>query len=321
MTAPARLPPPAAARAASASGRGGPRPAPRGGCGCPARRRCAEGGWTRRATGTGAARRRGRTAWPPTPEATRAGGARAAAPRCRPPPSARCASCAMPGASGPAARPALRAARRRRAAPLLSSSTAAALSSATWTGTTSRAGCSAGTRARTCSRWTTGWRPSTRSRRRRRRDAALRWAPAHAGELGADPARVARRWRQRRRQPRRRGLPARRARGGPLPGAQLLIYPPTDRTRRGRRAAFADGSSLPTDPDTFSATTRRTACPYDERHSPLRATDLPGCRRRWSSPRVRPAARRGRGVRRGAAGGRYPGAAGAFPAMGTASST
>jgi acetyl esterase/lipase len=109
--------------------------------------------------------------------------------------------------------------------------------------------------------------------------AALRWATEHAAELGADPARIA------------IGgdsaggnlatvacqLAARD--GGPVPAAQLLIYPVTDSVEDApSRAMFAEGFYLTkAEMDWFHA---NYVLPDDDRGdprlSPLRAGDLAG---------------------------------------------
>jgi acetyl esterase len=111
--------------------------------------------------------------------------------------------------------------------------------------------------------------------------AALRWASAHAGELGADPSRLA-----------VAGdsaggnlaavvaqLAARD--GGPAPRLQLLIYPATDCTRKRRsRQLFGEGLFL-TGPlmDWFEASYLGSVGDpngHDPRASPLLARDLSG---------------------------------------------
>jgi acetyl esterase len=109
--------------------------------------------------------------------------------------------------------------------------------------------------------------------------AALRWAAEHAAELGADPARIA------------IGgdsaggnlatvacqLAARD--GGPLPAAQLLIYPVTDSVHQApSRSMFAEGFYLTrSEMDWF---TEQYVTPGDDtadaRMSPVLATDLAG---------------------------------------------
>ena len=110
--------------------------------------------------------------------------------------------------------------------------------------------------------------------------AALRWAFANAGRLGADPSRV--------------GVGGDSAGGnlsavvsqlaardgGPAPALQVLIYPATDMTTRHRsRELFGEGFLL-TDPemdwytDNYLGTARTSAS--DPRASPLLAEDLSG---------------------------------------------
>ena len=110
--------------------------------------------------------------------------------------------------------------------------------------------------------------------------AALRWAHAHAAELGADPARV--------------GVAGDSAGGnlaavvarlaardeGPAPVCQILLYPAIDRTRPYRSLTlFADGFLLTREAiDWFDAQYIRE--PYrgmsDPRFNPLAASDLAG---------------------------------------------
>jgi acetyl esterase len=110
--------------------------------------------------------------------------------------------------------------------------------------------------------------------------AALRWAQAHAGELGADPERVA------------VGgdsaggnlaavvsqLAARD--GGAAPVMQLLIYPSTDRvTQRPSRSLFGEGFFLsPSEHDWYDRhyLEGTGTAPDDPLVSPLLATDLTG---------------------------------------------
>jgi acetyl esterase len=111
--------------------------------------------------------------------------------------------------------------------------------------------------------------------------AALRWACAHAGELGADPARI--------------GVAGDSAGGnlaavvsqlaarddGPAPVLQLLIYPATDCSRRRRsRELFGEGLFL-TDAhmnwfETSYLGSVGSANCHDPRASPLLASDLSG---------------------------------------------
>jgi acetyl esterase len=111
--------------------------------------------------------------------------------------------------------------------------------------------------------------------------AALRWASAHAQELGADPSRL--------------GVAGDSAGGnlaavasqlaardgGPAPLLQLLIYPATDCTRRRRsRQLFGEGLFLTeTHMDWFEASYLGSvgdAKGHDPRASPLLARDLSG---------------------------------------------
>ncbi|MFN3597048.1 MAG: alpha/beta hydrolase fold domain-containing protein [Rubricoccaceae bacterium] len=106
---------------------------------------------------------------------------------------------------------------------------------------------------------------------------ALRWAQAHAARLGADPGRVA------------VGgdsaganlaaVVAQQTRGDRPPAAQLLFYPPTDRTRAYRSARLFDGYLLRVaDRDRFHAyyTAGTGIPPEDPRVSPLCAPRLGG---------------------------------------------
>jgi acetyl esterase len=108
--------------------------------------------------------------------------------------------------------------------------------------------------------------------------AAVQWALEHAGRLGADPERV--------------GVGGDSAggnlatvacllavrRGAPRPAAQVLFYPPTDyNTAWPSREAFAQNLLLTGEDIEFCY--RHYAPdedPDDERHSPLRSTDLAG---------------------------------------------
>ena len=111
--------------------------------------------------------------------------------------------------------------------------------------------------------------------------AALRWACAHAGELGADPARI--------------GVAGDSAGGnlaavvsqlaardgGPAPVLQLLIYPATDCSRRRRsRELFGEGLFLTDAHMTWFETSYLgsvgNANCHDPRASPLLASDLSG---------------------------------------------
>jgi len=108
--------------------------------------------------------------------------------------------------------------------------------------------------------------------------ASLAWATAHAGELGADPRRVAvggdsaggniaavTAW-----------LAARD--GGPAPAFQLLIYPATDSSMPYRsQDLFGEGFFLTqAEMDWFYANYAAAADPTDPRLSPLLADDLSG---------------------------------------------
>ncbi|CAN5155821.1 lipase/esterase LipN [soil metagenome] len=111
-------------------------------------------------------------------------------------------------------------------------------------------------------------------------DAAFRWATEHAGELGADPDRVA-----------VGGDSAggalaavvsqlARGRGGPMPCLQLLLYPITDFNAQTRsRTLFADGFLLTrSDMDFFHRQYLDGSglAPTDPRISPMLADDLSG---------------------------------------------
>ncbi len=108
--------------------------------------------------------------------------------------------------------------------------------------------------------------------------AALRWATAHAGELGGDPERVAiagdsaggnlaaiASWQSARE-------------GGPLPVLQLLVYPATDFVAQApSHAMFDEGFLLVRrDMDWFSAQYLGATSGEDPRASILRAEDLSG---------------------------------------------
>ena len=188
-----------------------------------------------------------------------------------------------------------------------STTTAAASPTATSTRTTAPAASSAATPARTCSRSTTASRPSIRfpaavddAR------AALRWAHANAAELGADPSRV--------------------AVGGDSAGGNLAAVVSQLAARDGGPAPVAPAADLPGHrrhrPGAARASCSRegfllTDAEMDWFDGPLPrpAAPTPAIRaRRRCSPRtcpasppalvvtagVRPAARRGRGLRAGA---------------------
>jgi acetyl esterase len=110
-------------------------------------------------------------------------------------------------------------------------------------------------------------------------DAAFAWAAAHAGEFGADPARL--------------GVGGDsaggnlaavvsllRAKGPARPGVQLLLYPATDRVRDHRYpslAAFADGFLLTAaDIARYTEWYARGHDLTDPRMSPIHAKDLSG---------------------------------------------
>ena len=164
-----------------------------------------------------------------------------------------------------------------------------------------------------CSRSTTGSPPSTPSPPRSKTPGPrFPWAGAPTPrELGADPARIAVGGDSAGGNLAAGVCLAARSGGGPMPAMQLLIYPATDSAADlPSRRLFAEG---------FMLTKARhgrlrarlpaaTEMGYDPRASILRAPDLsrPAPRLRRHR-RLRPAARRGRGVRAADARGGRPG--------------
>jgi len=108
--------------------------------------------------------------------------------------------------------------------------------------------------------------------------AATQWALAHAGDLDADPARVAVGGDSAGANLAAVACLLARRRDAPAPAAQLLLYPPTDYHGPWRsRTVFADSPMLTgEDIEFFHAQYSAGEDPDDERHSPLRAADLSG---------------------------------------------
>ena len=183
-----------------------------------------------------------------------------------------------------------------------STSTAAASWSATSTPTTRPAACSAATPASTCSASSTARRPSTRSRPTSRTPAprlGVRAGPSSSATSASPSAATA-----------RAATSRRRSRSSPTRVLALLIYPAVDATQRAPLARAVRRGLLPhrrADEWYTGHFMPEGADPTDPRRSPMLAPDLAGLGAgARDHRRLRPAARRGRGLRRRAARGRRP---------------